>query len=67
MDTLHRVMRALQPDRKAGDGVKSEAAREPITVFREFLAHLDRVTRNPPPKPRAKTIPRKPVKRRTKR
>ena len=67
MDTLHKVMRALQPDRKAGEGVKSEAAREPLTVFREFLAHLDRVTKNPPPKPRTKTVTRKPVKRRTKR
>ena len=67
MDTLHKVMRALQPVSAAGDGVKSEAAREPITVFREFLAHLDRVTRNPPPKPRAKSVTRKPAKRRAKR
>lgn len=68
MDTLHKVMRALQPDRKAGDGAKSETAREPITVFREFLAHLDRVARQPTPRPRTKTTPaRKPARRKTRR
>lgn len=67
MDTLHRVMRALQPVSAAGEGTKSETGREPITVFREFLAHLDRVTKSQPPRPRTKAVTRKPVKRRTKR
>ena len=37
MDTLHSVMRTLRPVTKR--------KRDHLTVFREFLSHLDRVSR----------------------
>jgi hypothetical protein len=37
MDTLHSVMRSLRPVQKR--------KRDHLTVFREFLSHLDRVTK----------------------
>lgn len=61
MDTLHSMMRTLQPESKAGAGH--------LNVFREFLRHLDSIQRKAPAKPavkpaRAKTPPRrKPAKR----
>ncbi len=36
MDTLHTVLRAIQPERKSAPTI--------LTVFREFLAHLDRIS-----------------------
>ena len=45
-------------------GTETKSSRDHLTLFREFLAHLDRVQRKPPAAraPRAKTR-RKPVKR----
>lgn len=37
MDTLHSVMRSLRPVQKR--------KRDHLTVFREFLSHLDRVSK----------------------
>jgi hypothetical protein len=37
MDTLHSVMRSLRPVQKP--------KRDHLTVFREFLSHLDRVSK----------------------
>jgi hypothetical protein len=37
MDTLHTVMRSIRGETKT--------RRDHLTVFREFLDHLDRVTR----------------------
>ena len=38
MDTLHSVMRSLRPAHKR--------KRDHLTVFREFLSHLDRVSKD---------------------
>lgn len=35
MDMLHTVLRAIQPEKKSSP--------DHLTVFREFLAHLDRI------------------------
>jgi hypothetical protein len=37
MDTLHTVLRSLRPETKA--------RRDHLTVFREFLDHLDRAAK----------------------
>jgi len=37
MDTLHSVMRSLRPAQKR--------RRDHLTVFREFLSHLDRASK----------------------
>ncbi|HWV53570.1 hypothetical protein [Pseudorhodoplanes sp.] len=37
MDSLHSVMRSLRPAQKR--------KRDHLTVFREFLSHLDRVSK----------------------
>lgn len=57
MDTLHNVMRSLQPDTKArGDH---------LSVFREFLAHLATIRHKAPakrpqqPRPSARRRPAK--------
>lgn len=61
MDTLHTVLRAIRPERKS--------APDHLTVFREFLAHLDKIqhkapVRSAPPKsPRSKPVRRKSPKR----
>jgi hypothetical protein len=58
MDTLHSVLRSFSAETKS--------ARDHLSVFREFLAHLDQIQRKAPatkasrPKPPAR---RKPVKR----
>jgi len=57
MDSLHSMMRMLRPETKAGEGH--------LTVFREFLRHLDSIQRKAPVKP-ARARPqsrRKPAKR----
>jgi hypothetical protein len=41
MDSLHSVMRSLRPAQKRRNGHN----RDHLTVFREFLSHLDRVTK----------------------
>ena len=40
MDTLHSVLRTIRGETKA-------QRRDHLTVFREFLGHLDRVARKP--------------------
>jgi len=57
MDTLHTVLRAIRPEKKAGP--------DHLTVFREFLAHLDKIQHKAPAKPPSKAVRTKPVKRRT--
>ena len=39
MDRLHDVLRSIRPETKAKDH---------LTVFREFLAHLDQLQRHAP-------------------
>ena len=46
MDTLHNVMRSISGERK------NEPRRDHLTVFREFLDHLDRASKK---KARART------------
>ncbi|HVV40273.1 MAG TPA: hypothetical protein VHC94_04320 [Nitrobacter sp.] len=58
MDTLHHVLRSFNTETKS--------SRDHLTVFREFLAHLDQIQRKAPaarsvrPKTSAR---RKPAKR----
>lgn len=40
MDTLHRVLSSFNTETKS--------ARDHLTVFREFLAHLDQIQRKSP-------------------
>ncbi len=53
MDTLHRVLSSFNTETKS--------ARDHLTVFREFLAHLDQIQRK---SPTAKSARAKPVSRR---
>jgi hypothetical protein len=57
MDTLHTVLRAIQPERKS--------APDHLTVFREFLAHLDRIQHKAPVRPVSKPARGKPVRRKS--
>lgn len=41
MDTLHTVLRSLQPETKS----EIKSRRDHLDVFREFLNHLDRAAR----------------------
>ena len=41
MDTLHGVLRSITRETKAG----ASSRRDHLTVFREFLDHLDRASR----------------------
>jgi hypothetical protein len=44
-------MHGLTNDAKAiGDARKAQSRRDHLTVFREFLAHLDRAARHTPPR-----------------
>jgi hypothetical protein len=43
MDTLHNVLRSLQPETSLQGETKSR--RDHLGVFREFLDHLDRAAR----------------------
>jgi hypothetical protein len=45
MDTLHTVLRSIRSETKS--------RRDHLSVFREFLDHLDRVTRSRAARPRA--------------
>jgi hypothetical protein len=47
MDTLHTVLRSIQGETKA--------RRDHLNIFREFLGHLDRISRRPPRPPKNKT------------
>ena len=56
MDNLHGVLRTIRAETKS--------AKDPLHVFREFLAQLDELQRHMPVKqPRIKLPPRKQVKR----
>ena len=63
MDSLHTVLRAIRPETKqnAASGTNADAApgAEHITVFREFLAHLERMQRKVA-EPRNRPARRKP-------
>lgn len=57
MDTLHTMLRAISGERKSKP--------EHLTVFREFLAHLEKIQRKAPVKPISAKVPRaKPSSRR---
>ncbi|MDI3471060.1 MAG: hypothetical protein OJF62_003123 [Pseudolabrys sp.] len=45
MDNLHTVMRSIRGEHRA----EQKSRRDHMTVFREFLDHLDRATRRKPP------------------
>lgn len=57
MDSLHDVMRSIRPETKSG--------KDHLSVFREFLAHLDQLQRKAEvDKPRVKRpVRRKPARR----
>jgi hypothetical protein len=58
MDTLHHVLRSFNAETKS--------ASDHLTVFREFLAHLDRIQRKAPPRsPRAKSPARRRASKRS--
>ncbi len=58
MDTLHTVLRAIQPERKS--------APDHLTVFREFLAHLDKIQHKAPTRPvSSKPARSKPARRKS--
>jgi hypothetical protein len=58
MDTLHTVMRAIQPEKKSSP--------DHLTVFREFLAHLDRIQHKAPVRPvSSKPARSKPARRKS--
>jgi hypothetical protein len=54
MDTLHTVLRSIQGETKS--------RRDHLSVFREFLDHLDRVARSRarprPPRVKTSSLPR---------
>jgi hypothetical protein len=56
MDTLHSVLRTIRTE--------TESGRDHLSVFREFLAHLDAIQRKAMDRPRIK-VParRRPLKR----
>ena len=59
MDSLHDVMRSIRPETKAG--------KDHLSVFREFLAHLDQLQRKAQvQKARAKPAARRKPARRVK-
>jgi hypothetical protein len=59
MDSLHDVMRSIRPETKAG--------KDHLSVFREFLAHLDQLQRKAlASRPRVKQATRRKPARRAK-
>jgi hypothetical protein len=50
MDTLHTVIRTIRGETK-------ESRRDHLTVFREFLHHLDRIGRKPRGQTKSKAVP----------
>ncbi|MEW6768499.1 MAG: hypothetical protein AB1342_10770 [Pseudomonadota bacterium] len=61
MDTLHTVMRAIGAETKT-DNAKPDH----LTVFREFLSHLDEIQRKALVKPAAKKPRVRPARRKAK-
>jgi hypothetical protein len=62
MDRLHATLSALRTETKS----ETNAAKDPLNVFREFLAQLDEIQRRAPPvkAPRVKALARrKPARR----
>ena len=57
MDTLHTVLRAIQPEKKS--------APDHLTVFREFLSHLEKIQHKAPVKHAAKPARVKSARRKT--
>lgn len=49
MDTLHTVLRSIRGETKS--------RRDHLTVFREFLGHLDRIGRRSAPQTRSQKRP----------
>lgn len=67
MDDLHGVLRTLQPENKSGEARNSRAA-DHLSVFREFISHLDRMSRQAAAKTsRVKAQPSRTQKRKPKR
>ncbi|MGM4997415.1 hypothetical protein AB8A05_01590 [Tardiphaga sp. 538_B7_N1_4] len=59
MDSLHDVMRSIRPETKSG--------KDHLSVFREFLAHLDQLQRKAiASRPRLKPAARRKPARRAK-
>jgi len=61
MDTLHTVLRSI-----SGETKNESAKPDHLTVFREFLAHLDEIQRKALTKPAVKKPRAKNTRRRTK-
>ncbi|MCO5129857.1 MAG: hypothetical protein M9932_04750 [Xanthobacteraceae bacterium] len=59
MDTLHSMMRTLRPDAKSA----ARRGAGHLTVFREFLRHLDGIQRKAPVKPARPAHPKPPPRR----
>lgn len=67
MDDLHGVLRTLQPDNKSAEARKN-CTPDHLTVFREFISHLDRMSRQATAKSaRVRAQPSRPAKRKAKR
>ena len=61
MDHLHETLAALHAENKSA---AAASAPSHLTVFRQFLAELDRLQPKPPSRPvRGKPQPRKPARR----
>ncbi len=54
MDTLHSMLRAIRPARES---LETKSAPTHLAVFREFLAHLERLQRKAPIKPVRRKAP----------
>lgn len=59
MDTLHSMLRAIRPARES---LETKSVPTHLTVFREFLAHLERLQRKAPVK-RKPSQKRRPTRR----
>jgi hypothetical protein len=60
MDRLHATLTALHAENKSA---QAASRGDHLTVFREFLAQLDRLQPKPPRPSRDKPAPRKSVRR----
>ena len=56
MDTLHTVLRSIRGDAAGEAKSKATPSAQHLTVFREFLAHLEKINR-PAPRGQARTRP----------
>lgn len=53
MDTLHTVLRSIRGDAAGEAKGKATPGSQHLTVFREFLAHLEKINR-PIPRPQSR-------------